>query len=151
MASGGARTRSGPAPDPSALRRDRDSKEWLKLTGPRTGPAPAWPLPRPTKRELDLWELEWKRPQAVMWEANGQELEVAMYVRSFRQAEAPTAVVALRTLVRQQMDALGLTTPGLRANRWIIVEPESIEQSPQPPAGPSVKERLRVVQGGSGA
>jgi hypothetical protein len=49
MVSGGARVNSGPAPDPNALRRDRerglDKDGWLTLpAGGYTGPIPAWPL-----------------------------------------------------------------------------------------------------------
>lgn len=101
-------------------------------------------------RELELWEREWVRPQAVMWDANGQEHEVAMYVRSLKDAEKPRSSVALRTLVRQQQEALGLSLPGLLRNRWIIAD------VPAPAAGQkrtapttSIKERMKVVAGGS--
>jgi hypothetical protein len=150
MTSGGARIRSGPAPDPNALRRDRDKAEWNHLPAiGRQGPPPDWPLMRPTRRELVLWEREWARPQALMWEANGQVAEVALYVRSLRDAEKPKATVAARTLVRQQMDALGLTIPGLRANRWIIAG-EAVAQHVDRRASPtaSAKERLQLVSGG---
>src|SRR4051812_30099693 len=106
MPSGGARARSGPAPDPNALRRDRDGADWTHLpSAGRQGDPPAWPLARPAKRELELWSSEWQRPQAVVWEANGQALEVALYVRTLVDAEAKDAPVSARTLVRQQMDA----------------------------------------------
>lgn len=148
---GGARTRSGPAPDPNALRRDRDAKDWLHLpVEGRAGEAPAFPLDRPSQRELDLWAKEWIRPQAVVWEANHQEVEVAIYVRSLVDAESPTATTAARTLVKQQMEALGLSIPGLRANRWIIGDAPAAKQALKATGteGPSAKDRLKVLDGG---
>lgn len=122
MASGGARGHSGPARDPQALRRDRkDDAGWVLLPARgRDGEAPSWPLSRATKRELELWVSEWRRPQAVMWERNGQEVEVALYVRSLKLAEMPKAPVNSRTLVKQQQEALGISLPGLTRNGWRI-------------------------------
>lgn len=153
MAKGGARARSGPAPDPNALRRERDAGEWVELPeAGREGAPPVWPLIDPMARELELWAVEWARPQAFMWERNGQQLEVAMYVRAVVDAESPRASVSARTLVRQQMDSLGLTVPGLRTNRWKIVR----ESQPQPAAQTgasrgraSAKDRLKLVEGGA--
>src|SRR5690242_11707288 len=88
MTSGGARARSGPAPDPTALRRDRDAGEGTVLpTEGRQGATPDWPLTEQSVREADLWERVWRMPQALMWERYGQELEVALYVRRFTEAE----------------------------------------------------------------
>lgn len=118
---GGARARSGPAPDPQALRRDRDADSWVTLPAEgRKGKPPAWPLSARSKRETTLWSREWKRPQAVEWERNGQEVEVALYVRSLVAAERLDAPTNLRTLVKQQQEALGISLPGLARNRWRI-------------------------------
>ena len=71
MPRGGARTVSGPPPDPNALRRDRpsDAAGWVILPADgRPGDPPEWPLLWQTQREYDLWKREWSRPQAVMWE-----------------------------------------------------------------------------------
>jgi len=150
MAKGGARARSGPPPDPAALRRDRDTDAagWTNLPAEgRKGDPPSWPLTRATKRETTLWAREWRRPQAVMWERNGQELEVALYVRSLAAAEKTDAPVNARTLVKQQQEALGLSIPGLARNRWRIVA----DQAPAAPTrrtGKSARERFKVVAGG---
>lgn len=142
---GGARGRSGPAPDPNALRRDRkDDGPWTVLPAEgRTGDAPEWPLSDETKREIALWEREWRRPQAVEWERNGQELEVAIYVRTIIAAEKHDAAQNMRNLLRQQQEALGISLPGLLRNRWKIaggdVEVEGRRQAP------SARGRLRVV------
>src|SRR5690606_13562396 len=122
MPSGGARVRSGPPPDPNALRRDRKSDgEWTILPAEgRAGDPPTWPLRGQSEREAELWALMWSKPQAVMWERLGQEIEVALYVRNLTIVERPGSPVNLGTLLRQQADALGLTVPGMRANRWRI-------------------------------
>lgn len=153
MAKGGARARSGPAPDPTALRRDRDAGDWTILPSEgRPGDPPKWPLPRQTARERTLWTELWKLPQALMWERFGQQLEVALYVRRFTEAEKAASTVNLSTLVRQMADSLGLTTPGMRANRWRIDRGEDAAPTAtgaRRAAGrPSSRSRLKVVQGG---
>lgn len=151
MAKGGSRIRSGPTPDPEALRRDRDKPAqdgWIDLPAAgRDGPTPEWPLARPTKRELELWEAEWKRPQAIIWERNGQELEVALFVRAVRKAEMATAPVAAGNLVRQMMDNLGVSAPGMLRLRWRIVDEVAAGRVRRPRTA-SARDRLQVVQGG---
>ncbi|MFD5509013.1 hypothetical protein ACFWIB_14720 [Streptomyces sp. NPDC127051] len=78
---------------------------------------------------------------------------MALYVRRLAEAEEPKSFVNLSTLVRQMSDSLGLTTPGMRANRWRIdreaeVAPRST--GPVVPAANSARARLRAVPGGSG-
>lgn len=154
MASGGARARSGPPPDPTALRRDRDAGEWTVLPAEgRPGDPPVWPMEEQSGREADLWEALWLKPQAFMWERLGQEFEVALYVRRLTEAELMDSTVALSTLVRQMADSLGLTTPGLRANRWRIDRPEEAApqrsgSAPVSIAPNSARARLKAVSGG---
>jgi hypothetical protein len=140
----GASNRSGRAPDPDALRRDRDAGSWVDLPAEgRAGDAPEWPLSEQSERERVFWEREWRRPQAVMWERNGQEVEVAVYVRSLALAEDQRAPVNARTLVRQQMEALGISVPGLQRNRWRIkaaAEPQTEQRRT-----PSTRGRLKLV------
>jgi hypothetical protein len=150
MASGGARARSGPPPDPNALRRDRDGADWLTLPADgRAGDPPEWPLTRPSKRELALWEREWRRPQAILWEENGLELEVALYVRSVAKAEKSDAPVNLRTLVKQQQEALGISLPGMQRNRWKIGVVKPAAESTSRVPGRSARSRFEVVTGGA--
>jgi hypothetical protein len=73
-----------------------------------------------SKREGVLWCREWRRPQAVVWEWNGQEIEVAMYVRTLVAAEKPGAAHNMRNLVRQQQETLGISLTGLARNQWRI-------------------------------
>ncbi|MFJ2676387.1 hypothetical protein [Streptomyces sp. NPDC087525] len=157
MPKGGARTRSGPAPDPAALRRERDAGEWTILPAEgRRGATPDWPLTSQTDREADLWDELWRKPQALMWERYGQEVEAALYVRRLVEAEAPRSPVVLSTLVRQLSDSLGLSTPGMRANRWRIdrefeAEAPPVKRTRTTKAAPnSARARLRAVPGGSG-
>ena len=147
---GGARARSGPAPDPDALRRERDGDSWITLpVEGRKGNAPAWPLSAKSKRETTLWNREWKRPQAVEWERNGQEVEVALYVRSLVAAERLDAPTNLRTLVKQQQEALGISLPGLARNRWKIGEGAvAASSSRSAPAAAQGRNRFKAVQGG---
>lgn len=141
---GGARARSGPPPDPDSL--TQADGEWTILpSSGRVGDVPRWPLAAPSDRELALWDSEWRRPQAVMWERQGQELEVGLFVRTFVRAEAADASAALVTLVRQGMEALGLSVPGMLRNRWRISEVEPGRPAVQ--RQPSSRDRLRVVGG----
>lgn len=159
MPKGGARSRSGPPPDPNALQRERDAGEWMILPAEgRPGATPDWPLTEQTDRESELWTRLWRLPQALMWERYGQDLEVALYVRRLVEAEEPDSKVTVGTLVRQMADSLGLTTPGMRANRWRVERAGDQAQAAQPAvrsraaaAGPrSARDRLKVVPGGSG-
>lgn len=155
MAKGGARARSGPPPDPTALSRERDAGEWTVLPAEgRQGATPEWPLTEQTIRESTLWEQLWRKPQALMWERYGQEFEVALYVRRLSEAELIDSPVTLTTLVKQMSDSLGLTTPGMRSNRWRIdrggEEPASAVGAPvagQRPERTSARSRLKVVSG----
>lgn len=147
MPSGGARARSGPPPDPNALRRDRDAGEWTVLPAEgRPGEPPPWPMPNQSGREADLWEALWRKPQAIVWERNGLEFEVALYVRRFTEAELMDSMVTLSTLVRQMGDSLGLTIPGMRANRWkIMAEDPRTGPGAVVPTRTSSRSRLTVV------
>jgi len=152
MPSGGARARSGPAPDPNALRRDRkDDAAWTTLPAEgRKGKAPAFPLLDPDARELQLWTSYWKLPQALLWEHNKQELEVALHIRTFFEAERPDAASSLRTLVRQQMDALLLTIPSMHAARVKVAADEvAVKRSEVAPTKLSARDRLKAVDGGA--
>lgn len=152
MTSGGARATSGPPPDPNALRRDRKSDPgWTTLPKERKGDLPPWPLEGQNAREAGLWESLWTRPQATQWEATGQQMEVALYTRRLAEAEKRESSVALGTLVRQMADALGLTIPGLRVNRWKIagdeVKAKREEKAAAKPASSGVRDRFKVVRG----
>lgn len=152
MASGGARLGSGRAPDPNALRRDRkDDAGWTTLPAEgRKAPAPKWPLIDPTPRELALWADFWRKPQALVWERDGQELAVAMHVRTFAEAEIAGAHTNLRTLLRQQASELLLTIPAMLSARIkistdeVAVKREALADAPK---RLSARDRLKAVNG----
>lgn len=147
MPKGGARSRSGPAPDPNAL--TVVDGEWVTLPAVgRSGPAPVWPMPSVTDRESEVWSALWSKPQALEWERLGQEHYVALYVRRLVEAEVAGSAVNLSTLVRQMSDELGLTAAGMARNRWKVerVDDKSSDRS----ARQSTKDRFRVVTGGKG-
>jgi hypothetical protein len=95
----------------------------------------------------------WAKPQALMWERHGQQVEVALYVRNLTLVEAPGSPVNAGTLLRQQSDSLGLTTPGLRFNRWKIMRDEVSAVPSGQPAVPqsSSRGRLKVVRSAGAA
>ncbi|MFC4494077.1 hypothetical protein ACFPA8_08015 [Streptomyces ovatisporus] len=159
MARGGARSVSGPPPDPNALRRERktDAAGWSLLPAEgRPGPAPAWPLlphgkPEMRAREEELWLDMWARPQAVMWERLGQQIEVAMFVRKLTEAELPKTSNELQKVVRQYLDSLGLSVQGMLRNRWKIEQPQPATPAEGGSTAPaprrsSARNRLKVVR-----
>ena len=154
MPSGGARIRSGPAPDPQALRRERpgDAATWRHLPAAgRQGPAPAWPLPTvPSKAEKKLWEELWRMPQAIVWEEQRQAMAVAAYVLAY--ANFAVAIPAERLVAVRLMGELGISIPGLRSNRWVIDPPVAEEEAAAPPERPAgrapARDRLRLVSTG---
>jgi len=148
MPSGG-HARSGPAPDPNAIRRDRrsDQATWLTLPTKREGEAPAWPLTESTKREDAMWARLWSTPQATQWEAQGWFDEVALYVRTFCEAAEREASPAIRTLVLRQMEGLGLSAAGMSRLRWRIGTETAKEAPKRGRSGTIDKARFSVIQG----
>ena len=149
MPKGGARSRSGPPPDPHALRRGRAADgEWTVLPRDgRRGRAPTWPLEEETSREHALWLEFWKLPQALLWEHARLHHQVAMHVRCLAEAEQPEAATTLRNLVRQQAEGLLLTLPAMHAARVRLEEPPAAATSGGRPGlkvvrAPSARERL---------
>lgn len=160
MTSGGARGRSGPPPDPNALRRDRksDAAGWIELPRSCDEPAPEWPLGDSTGREAELWEQLWTAPQATMWHQLHLTYEVALYTRYAVEAERPDAKAAVRTLVRQHQDSLGLSTAGMARMRWRVVADQVAEKREETKARSrqvrnterrSMRDRLKAVDGGA--
>lgn len=148
----GGHAASGPPPDPNSLRQSRPANRdgWSTLPAEgRQGPPPVWPLVSVQPREEDLWADMWARPQAVMWERLGQEIEVAMFCRKLAEAELPKASVELQKVVRQYLDSLGLSVQGMLRNRWRIGA-ASVEDAPAAEAAPapqrrSARDRMKVV------
>lgn len=151
MATGGYRAGAGRPLDPNALRRERPSDQagWTNLPERRKGKAPEFPLVDPLPRELKVWEDHWSLPQAVEWERQNLEYEVALFVRTFCEAEQPGAAANLRTLVKQQQEVLGLSLAGLHRMRWKVGGeiPTEAPKTSQPAKRKSARERrLELVK-----
>lgn len=121
--SGGARTYSGTPPDPNALKRQRDGKEWTKL--PRAGrldPAPEWPaaVAEPNELELLKWREVWTLPQALIWDMDRSYDLVAFYVRTYLEAMHPKAGAQARMFVRQLSNDLFLAPMALAHGKYVI-------------------------------
>ena len=156
MASGGARNRSGPAPDPNS---GRSARRGLVFTAfPRDGHkgcAPKWPLMQRSvvrwesddagryqvldekateavaAREAELWRWAWRTPQAAAWAQPGQEWRwhsVAMWVRTAVICEESTATAADKNSLHRFADQIGLTPAGLAENGWAIATDEVAEK-----------------------
>lgn len=127
MTKGGARARSGPPPDPNALRRSRKSDPaWTKISADcRDGqPTPEWPLVEPSARELELWATWWSLPVASLWLESHSLDYVAFTVRMFSEAEQPKARTEDRKSLRQMMADLYMTPDSQLRARIIIIEPD---------------------------
>jgi hypothetical protein len=148
---GGARLRSGPPPDPMALRRARqDDAQWTTLPSEgRTTPAPDWPLTEPTPRERLLWERWWRKPEALLWESDGSEDYVALTVRMFAEAEVEKASAENRKTVRMMMADLYLTRDAKARARIRIAEDQLAAKAAEKsePVQPSARDRFKVVDG----
>ena len=143
MASGGARARSGPAPNPDSYR--SLNKEWVELPAAGySGEIPEFPLPRVSiyweywedkkkvrefdesatksfrEQEIDLWDELWRKPQAAAWASLGLKFQVASYVRAFLESVKADAVSGMKTAVLRMETELGLSVAGMRQNGWRI-------------------------------
>lgn len=149
MASGGARARSGPAPDPNALRRDRkDDKGWVSLPAEGfAGDVPEWPFESSSAAELSLWATLWSKPQGFMWAQLQLEFEVAAYVRAFLESVEPEASAGLKTAVLRMSAELGLSTVGMGQLRWKIAPDELAEKREGLPQRAPKRDRLKAVNG----
>jgi hypothetical protein len=150
MPRGGARNRSGPAPDPTSGRSDRRGFRLDAL--PAEGhdePPPVYPLPQIDvydvwfedkarrkeldeeatearyDRELELWAAAWRTPQAAAWARESWRWQtVAMYVRTMAVCESADATAADKNSLHRFADQIGMTPAGLKENGWKIAADE---------------------------
>lgn len=147
---------SGPAPEAGSLREAVRVEAGLIRTLPRerTGRAPAWPLSKASARERAVWTALWKKPVAIVWEEQGSERQVAMYVRTSVEAEEPGATAAIRgLLLRQENDLLlthaALLRAGFRISTSggaVAVAPVGSKTEAKRRVLPSARGRLRLVE-----
>jgi hypothetical protein len=126
MTSGGARNRSGPAADPDSATSERRGLTYKLL--PRegfTGRVPAYPLPKPTARERELWRVLWRTPQAAMWNVERWRLyTIGQYCRWSVRAEDPESPAAVLGQVHRLADQIGMTPAGMKENGWRVQQDE---------------------------
>lgn len=151
MPSGGSRSRSGPAPDPNALRRDRkDDASWVTLPAEGfAGETPQFPLSGLTTSESALWTTLWSKPQAAMWSKLGLEFEVAAYVRAYLESTEQKASAGLKTAVLRMAAEIGLSLPGMHSLRWVIAEDEVAAKRDTVAVPSGARARLKAIGGGS--
>lgn len=151
MASGGARTRSGPPADPASGRSDRRG---FKLTAlPSEGFGGEVPelgdfLPSPSSRHEAVWAQLWSTPQACAWSMESWRWPiVADLVKYMVRSEPADAPASLGTVVRQLRDDVGLSKAGLVANGWAIATDElAAKAAERQPAAPAVERPARRLR-----
>jgi hypothetical protein len=156
MASGGARTKSGPAPDPNSRESARRGLTFKLLPlGGFAGPVPDFPLPEPTVRELEVWGELWRTPQAAMWDSEGWQTSiVGLYCRTRVRSEAFDAPSGVLGHLHRLGDQIGMTPAGMTYNGWRLTPaksaaavedlPAAVPDAPAPAARPA--RRLRAVE-----
>ncbi len=132
----------------SPVRRGRLGSASVRLpVEGRQGHPPVFPLPRPTKREQELWGELWATPQAVMWERTGWTHVAARYVRVLARAERPKAPVSLMAEGRRLEEALGLTDMAMLRLRWTIEDgPVDAGTEAESKGILDIRERLQAVE-----
>lgn len=163
MASGGARNRSGPRPDPKSGRSDRRGYSVAALPSEGySGEPPEFPL-QPIVlfteyfedrvkvkqrdeggtesfrgREAEVWAEAWRTPQACAWSMESWRWPVvAEYCRLKAAVEFdPTASAALVAQLHRYRDQIGLTPAGLRENGWAVAADEVASKRAEKQGGP---------------
>lgn len=120
----------GPPPKKNARRRNA-RPDWVTLPAAgRKGKTPKWPL---TGRAVPGWVALWRKPQAVMWERNGDEFLVARYAKVRHLVQNPDSPDEISTQalseLRQMEDRLGLSPMALKRLQWEIGEDTSVSLS----------------------
>lgn len=156
MSRGGARNRSGPGADPNSGRSDRRGFKLTALPAAGfDGEIPDFPLPAAAasaligERELAIWELHWRTPQACAWFLEPWRWEtVAEFCRIKAIVElAPDASAALVDKLRMYRDQIGMTPAGLKENGWAIAHDEVAEKREAKDTKPaSSRDRLKAVK-----
>ena len=156
MARGGARNRSGPQASENSGRSDARGYTLTALPAEGySGPAPDFPLPPPSERELDVWAQAWTTPQACAWSLPSEAWRthtVAMWVRVKVRCEDPDAGAALLGQLHRFADQIGMTTAGLAEMGWKVAVDEVAdrreESAPAAPAAHAPVRRMRAVSDG---
>lgn len=154
MASGGARSRSGPPRDPDSRTSERRGYTLTAL--PSEGydgevPELSDHLISSTPRHEAVWADLWTTPQACAWSVERWRIPVvADLVKYIVRLDDPEAPASFATSVRQLREDLGLSSQGLRLNGWAIsvdeIAKKAAEKSAASPPKPSSRDRMQVVK-----
>lgn len=175
MPKGGARVRSGPPADPTSARSERRGTTAITAGTPlpsegHRGRAPAYPLPKINrgvssegrantvmttafrKRELEIWRLVWKTPQAAAWAGDSWRWQtIAEYCRIKAAVELdPDSNAALLSRLREYRNEIGLSPDGMKANGWTIAQDQVAQQAAKKTTATkktAPQRRLRAVSG----
>lgn len=152
MASGGARNRSGPPPREDSATSDRRGYSLTALPAEGyAGPAPEFPLPDQSDRELAVWTSAWRTPQACAWSLPSEVWRtrtVAMWVRLSVRCEAEDAPASLLAQLHRFADQIGMTTAGLAEMGWKVAVDEVGAKRAQVTKRPSSRDRMKAVGDG---
>lgn len=154
MPSGGARARSGPAPDPRSGASDRKGLKFKSLPSEGySGDIPNFPGPAPTARVRAWWDWAWTTPQAALWATQQWSWivpAVADWCSLKARAEADDAPVALIAAIRQREGDILLSNDALlRAGYTVAVDEvsEARESKATEPDRPlSARERAKRLR-----
>ena len=116
------------------------------------GDVPGFPLPDASERELELWVLLWRTPQASAWAGQAWRWqEIGQFVRLSVRLEDPEAPAGLYAQYRGIRTELGLSPAGLRENGWQIAAAEAptVKPSGKSTASGGSRARLGVIRGGA--
>lgn len=150
MARGGARNRSGPAPQEGSERSERLGYKLTALPAEGyQGETPDWPLePAASGVEQATWEWAWRTPQACAWSMPSESWRipfVARWVRLAVRCNEPDAPAGLFASLFRIEDRIGLSTAGLAEMGWKVAVDELAEKA-EPEDKPAPRERrLRVA------
>jgi hypothetical protein len=155
MASGGARNRSGPQPDPNSLRGAARAALRVLPNVKFNRAIPEFDLPNATVREDKLWRTAWESPQAWAWiEEPWRWQFIAMWVRRTAMAESDEANAAEVAAMIRLADQIGMTPAGLKENGWTIGAEKAPAGQGEPKASSptsSTRDRFRIVRDGDAA
>lgn len=147
----GARTVSGPPPDPNSRRQQSKAQAsgWIDLpANGRSAPPPAWPFAAQAEGESEVWESLWASPQAVAWESLAVSTrDVATYVRFSVLGETSKDAA---NEARQWSDRLGLNPAAMLRNRWRI-KADELEEQRTARAAPKKRRSLKVADNAVGS
>ena len=144
---GGARNRSGPPPQEGSGRSDAKGYSLTALPSSFDGPIPEFPLPDPSSREVELWELKWRGPHGAAWSMPSESWRwwhVALWVRTAVRCEAPDAPAALISNLHRLSDQAGLTTAGLAEMGWKVAVDETAGKRAERESAPTPKRERRL-------